>query len=187
MFSIASLAISAACLHFVQQLAHASSKTIPPQAPLQFSSFYHIPNDPSSVFAHVLVRSSWALNRRPQPANIPTPDDRLSCPATHAPSPPQAQAPRGTHCQEEWIELVLSGMHVHDETRARGGTTGGERCEHRADGAEQHCVLFWVLERVCCKDDVGCRSAALILHRRVIKIVRALTTRRSPRHPGHQW
>ena len=56
-----------------------------------------------------------------RPSFLPSNSRSVASTGTSPPPPP-----RGAHAhgQEEWIELVLPGMHVRDEMRARRGTTG---------------------------------------------------------------
>ena len=132
----------------------------------------------SQIVHYLCSRSSSSATAEPLSAGKHPDSRRLSfLPSnSRAPSPPQAGAltARRAHCPEECIELVLPGMHVATRCRGRHGATGGE---HRADGVEQRCVLFWVLECVCCEDDVGCavgvqhqfcivESSKLYMHRR---------------------
>ena len=133
--SIASLALSALCFHFVQQPAHASSNTtIPPQTPLQFSPLPHISNDPSSVLA-----LAAGLSRKTAP-RLPTtvlPAQQLALRRLHKHEPPLRTPPRRME------RACESGMHVRDEmcARHRDWTTG----EHRANAVEQRSALRWVL------------------------------------------
>ena len=82
---------------------------------------------------------------RPQPENsTPTPDDRPSCPATRAPSPPQARAPAAHTAQKNGTSLCCP-VCMSATRCVRATMTDWTTGEHRADDVEQRSALRWVL------------------------------------------